>query len=209
VHFYSSEFISINNNPGGVELGKSRKEGKKKKTVRRLAVLCLGGAAAYALLRKQMQPQVSCSCDLDERVLLEDEDNISGVGLVMENMISKYLDDADKVRILNGINLKIAIEPVEEPESAITMTFSNGRVVIAPGIAAGWDIKLACDYDVLMELPKMGAGLQTIEYLMTPEGKEVARKFLTGKIKIQGVALNAPEMIKLSMFLAVPPGEDA
>ncbi len=185
---------------------KKTKKERKKKRFRRFVLLSLAGAAGYAAYTKFMKPPASpCTCAPEDRLKLEDEENLSGVGLVMENMVGGYLQDPDKVRILNGINLKIAIEPIEEPESAITMTFSNGCVTIAPGVAPDRDMKLACDYDVLMELPKMGAGLQTVQYLMTPEGQEVVKKFMSGQIKVEGL-LHAPEVLKLSMFLAVSPG---
>jgi hypothetical protein len=41
--------------------------------------------------------------------------------------------------------------------------------------------------------------------MMTPEGQEVLTKLMSGQVKIKGIALHAPEMLKLSMFLAVPP----
>jgi hypothetical protein len=182
-----------------------RKDGKKRHCFRRLVFLGTVGGAVYYVWKMQNEPACPVICDLDERVVVKDEDNMGGVGLVMENMIEKYLDDPDKVRILNSLNLVIAIEPIEEPESAITMTFSGGCVVIEPGILPGFDIKLTCDYDVLMALPQMGVGLQTIRFMMTPEGQEVLTKLMSGQVKIKGIALHAPEMLKLSMFLAVPP----
>lgn len=140
----------------------------------------------------------------EERLVLKDEENLSGVGVVMENMIGFYLDDPAKVRILDSLDLVIAIEPVEEPQSSITLSFSNGTVTIEPGLVANPDIKLSCDYEVLMEMPKMGAGLRTIKYLMTPGGKQVAGKFLSGRVKISGIIPHGLKMLKLSRFLSVP-----
>jgi len=182
-----------------------RKDGKKKHHLRRLMFLGAVGGGVYYVWKLQNPPEVTVTCEPGERVVVKDEDNMGGVGLVMENMISKYLDDPAKVRILNSMNLVIAIEPVEEPESAITMTFAGGCVVIEPGIRPDFGIKLACDYDVLMALPAMGVGLQTVKYLMTPEGKEVMAKLVSGQVKITGKPQKLPEMLKLSMFLAVPP----
>jgi len=181
------------------------KKGKKKHRIRRLLVLGIGGAAAYTYYQVVKPPACPCTCAPEERVQLKDEENMGGVGLVMENMISKFTDDPAKVSILDRIDMVIAIEPVEEPESAISMTFKCGRVLIEPGIAPGYDIKLSCDYDVLMALPSMGVGLQTVKYLATPEGQEVLHKLLSGKVKISGKVLHLPEMLKLSMLLAVPP----
>jgi len=186
---------------------KNKAKGKKKHRIRKLLVLSVGGAAAYTYYQVMKPPACPCTCSPEERVQLKDEENMGGVGLVMENMISKYVDDPAKASILDRMDLVIAIEPIEEPQSAITMSFKCGRVVIEPGIASGYDIMLTCDYDVLMALPAMGVGLQTVKYLMTPEGQEVMKKMLSGQIKIKGKVSHLPEMLKLSMFLAVPEEE--
>lgn len=183
---------------------KKKAKVRKKHWLRRLVVLGVGGAAVYTYIQVTKAPQFPCTCALDERVTLKDEDNIGGVGLVMENMISKYLEDPAKVKILDRIELIIAIQPLEEPESAITMTFHGGCVTIEPGIAQDPDITLVCDYDVLMAMPQMGVGLQTAKYMMTPEGQDILRKFAAGQIKVRGKVLHLPEMLKLSMLLAVP-----
>ncbi len=181
---------------------KSKRSGRKSR-IKHLMILC-GAAAIYALWRKSRQRTVQPVCAPGERLVIKDEENLSGVGLVMENMIGSYLDNPEKVRLFDKINFVIAIEPLEEPESAITMAFSDGCVVIEPGIAPDADAVMSCPYDVLMELPKMGVGPQTKRYLMTPKGKEVIGKFISGQIKIRGAIRRGPEMIKLTRFLEVP-----
>jgi len=187
-------------------MGKREKSPKKKSGWKRLVVILgAAGAAGYALWKRLAGSERPATCVSGERIVLKNEDDLSGVGLVMENMISKYVEDPAKVMVLEGLNLVIAIVPDEEPESAITMTFADGRAVIEPGVAYNADITLTCDYEVLMELPKMGAGIQTVKYLMTPEGKEVVGKFMSGKIKVRGITAHAPQMLRLSKFLAVSP----
>lgn len=174
------------------------------KRLMKLGFVLGAAAAALTLWRKLTRSAPPGGRAPEERLEIRNEENLSGVGLVMDNMISSYLDDPAKAKMLDGINLVVAIEPVEEPLSAITMSFANGRVVIEPGVDPRAGVIIACDYDVLMELPKMGVGPRTIAYLMTPEGKEVVRKFLTGQIGIKGAPLHAMGLIKLTRFLEVP-----
>jgi len=139
----------------------------------------------------------------EERMLVKDEENLSGLGSIMRSLIIEFLKNPRKARLLNEINLVLAIEPVEQPETAITITFSGGYVVIEPGVAPSMDIKLVCDYETVTRMAKMGAGMEAVKFLNTPDGKNLARKFASGECRIEGAVAHPVEMMKFGKFLAL------
>jgi len=184
-------------------MAREKGEGKKKrKLLRWLFVGAIGAVIAYVVSRRGKQGPGVTAGSPEERLMIKDEENLSGLGSIMKALIGDYLKNPAKVRILDSLNLVLAIEPIEQPETAISMTFSNGYAIIEPGVVPNADIKIKCDFEVLMQLPQMGAGLDAVKYLLTPEGKTIINKFASGKLKIQGVVLHAPAMMKFSKFLA-------
>ena len=108
----------------------------------------------------------------------------------------------EKVALLNTLNLVISIEPVEQPETAITMTFSDGYIVIEPGVVPSPDIKLVCDYETLMQMANIGAGLEAVKFVRTPEGQKLVQKFMSGTCRLEGAIMHPLAMLKFSKFLA-------
>lgn len=181
---------------------KVKSEGKKKKKKLRWLVIGFGaGAVAYAV--SQRSKATPCApANPEERLLVKDEENLSGLGSIMGALITEFLKDPAKQKILDSLNLVLAIEPTEQPETAITMTFSNGYAIIEPGVVPNPDIKLITDFETLMQLPQMGAGLDALKYLATPDGKKIINKFMAGELKVQGLVLHPVAMMKFSKFLA-------
>lgn len=179
---------------------------KKKSKVRRLfRWLVIGGGIAYLVYviaeRQKPGPCVPAGGP-DERVMVKDEDNLSGLGTIMQSLIVGLLEDPAKMEMLNAMNLSVAIEPLEQPETAITMTFSDGYVVLEPGVAPSPDIRIVCDMEVLMQMAGMGAGLEALKFMSTPEGQELVGKFFSGELLIEGLVAHPVGMLKFTRFLA-------
>lgn len=196
---------------GGTEKGRfvmarEKSEGKpakKGRMLRWLVLLCAAvGIAVAVVKRKKPAPPVTASPS--DRLVVKDEENISGLGSIMNSVFGEFLKSPKKLALLDTINVSVAIEPLGNPETAITMAFSNGFIVLEPGVVNP-DIKIVCDLEVLMQLAQMPAGPAVLKFLRTPEGKNILSKLKSGELKLKGVFTHPVGMLKFSMFLA--PGD--
>lgn len=160
---------------------------------------------AYAVARKQRPGPCIAAGGPEERILVKDQENLSGLGLIMQNLAGEFVENPAKLALLDTMNLSVAIEPTEQPESAITMTFSDGYLVIEPGVAPSPDIKIMCDIESLLQMAGMGTGLAALKFMVSPEGQQMVNKFMSGQIKVEGLAAHPLGMLKFSSFLAPSP----
>lgn len=183
---------------------KEVKEKKKRKTLRWFFVFACGVGAAYALSKRQKRVPCVPAGGPGERLIVRDPERLSGLGEIMKALLSQLLQDPAKMDILNTLSLVVSIEPKEAPETAITMSFSDGYAVIEPGVVGQPDIHIICEMEVLMKMSQMGSGLEAIKFLQSPEGKELVKKFRTGEVKIKGLGAHPIGMMKFSRLLSVP-----
>jgi hypothetical protein len=186
-------------------MSRAKAQVEKKKKHRFLKWLLVGTGLAvggYMIAQKQRPDVCVPAGGPEERILVKDAENLSGLGQIMQGLISELLKDPAKIRILNTLNIVLSIEPVEQPETSITMTFSDGYIVIEPGVVPSPDIKLVVDYETLMQMANMGSGLAAVQFVMTPEGQKLLQKFMSGKCRVEGLAFHPVAMLKFSQFLA-------
>lgn len=167
----------------------------------------IAAALAYGVAKRQRPGPCVPAGGPDERVLIKDEENLSGLGSMMSSLIGQVLYDPGKVRLLDEMCLVMSIEPLGQPETAITITFSDGYVVIEPGAIEDPDIKISCAADVLMQMAGMGSGLDAMRFLRSPEGRELADKFFSGELRIEGLIAHPLSMLKFIRFLAPEAGQ--
>jgi heterodisulfide reductase subunit A-like polyferredoxin len=179
---------------------------KKKHRFLKVVVIGAGVAGvAYAVARKQRPGPCIAAGGPEERILVKDQENLSGLGLIMQNLAGEFVKSPAKLALLDTMNVSVAIEPTEQPESAITMTFSDGYLVIEPGVVASPDIKIMCDIESLLQMAGMGTGLAALKFMASPEGQQMVNKFMSGQIKVEGLAAHPLGMLKFSSFLAPSP----
>jgi hypothetical protein len=181
---------------------KAEREVKKKRRLLRLLVLGGAIAAAYAVAKRQRPGPCIPAGGPEERVMVKDEENISGLGSLMSALIKQMLQDPTKIDLLNTMNVVVAIEPKEQPETAVSLTFSNGYVIVEGGVVPSPDIHIITDMESLMQMAGMGSGLAALKFMSTPEGKKMIDKVRSGDIKIKGLAAHPAGMLKFSKFLA-------
>lgn len=178
---------------------------KKRKLLRRLVVVAGAAGLAYAIAKRQRPGPAIPAGGPDERVLVKDEENLSGLGALMKALITQLLEDPEKIDLLNTMNVAVAIEPTEQPETAVSLTFSSGYVIIEPGVVPYPDIHIVTDMEALMQMSSMGQGLAALKFLTSPEGKKLANKFRSGELQIKGLTAHPAGMMKFSRFLAPKP----
>ncbi len=180
------------------------KEKKKRKFLRWFFLIACGAGVAYALSKRQKHVPCVPAGGPEERIIVRDSERLSGLGEIMKALLSQLLQDPAKMDILNTLSLVVSIEPKEAPDTAVTMTFSDGYAVIEPGVVGQPDIHIICETEVLMKMSQMGSGVEALKFLYSREGKELLKKFRTGEVKIKGLVSHPVGMLKFSRLLSVP-----
>lgn len=141
-----------------------------------------------------------------ERLLVRDAENLHVLGRFFRAMFLNLLREPRKMQTIEKLELVVAIDPTGHPESALTVTFSGGRIFLEGGIAPKPDIVLRCEPAVLMKLARMPAGPAAIKFLGTHEGKDLIARMRSGELKIQGITRHPLGMKRFSEFLAPSAG---
>ena len=186
-------------------MSREKKEGRSRKKRKKLRWLVLGiglGGIAYSVANRQRPGPSVPAGGPEERVVLKDEENIGGLGAIMGALIKELLKDPEKIALLDRMNLTLAIEPTEMPETAITLTFSDGYIVVEPGVVPDRDIQISTTMEILMQIAGMGSGLDALKFFQTPEGKQLVEKVRGGDLKIKGLTSHPVAMLKFSKFLS-------
>lgn len=139
--------------------------------------------------------------DPRERLTVKGTDDLHVLGRFFRAMILNLLKDPDKVRILEKLDLVVAIEPPAHPDNALSVGFSGGRVVLQNGVVDS-DIRLICEAAGLMKLARMPTGPAAIKFMRTHEGKDLIARIRSGDLKIRGVFRHPLGMMGFAKFLA-------
>jgi hypothetical protein len=137
----------------------------------------------------------------EEILVVRDRENLHLLGRFFQAMILNFLKDPAKVRAIEGFNLTVAFDPSGHSDNALTLTFANGRVMLEKWINPNADMKILCEPAVMMKLSRVPAGPAIIKFLMTAEGRDIAKKLFSGDLKIKGIARHPLGMMRLSRFL--------
>lgn len=131
-----------------------------------------------------------------------DEESLDEFGRFFRAMLLDMLKDPDKVRMLRKMDLSVAVEPRRHPESALTITFRGGAVVLESGAAQDAEIRLDCSGIALMKLARVPAGPRALKFMSGPGGREMMAELRSGDLKIHGIARHPRGMMKFAKFLA-------
>jgi hypothetical protein len=141
-----------------------------------------------------------------ERLVVRDEKNLHVIARFMRALLLNQLREPSKVKVMEKLHLAVAMDLPGHEESALTVTFDGGRVILECGIAPDPDIVLRCEAAMLMKLARVPAGPAALKFLATPEGRELIKKFRTGELRIKGIASHPLGMMKFADFLAPSDG---
>ena len=130
------------------------------------------------------------------------EESLDEFGRFFHAMLLDLLRDPDKDRMLRKMNVSVAIEPKRHPESALTITFRGGIVVLESGAARDAEIRLNCTGVALMKLARVPAGPRALKFMSGPAGREIITELRSGDLKIHGIARHPRGMMRFANFLA-------
>lgn len=137
-----------------------------------------------------------------EMLVVKDAENLHLLGRFMRALLLNQLREPRKVKIIKRLDLAVAMHPTGHEESAMTVTFSGGRVMLESGVVPNPDIVLRCEPAVLMKLARVPAGPAALKFLMTHEGKDLVARMRSGELRIKGVARHPLGMMRFADFLA-------
>ncbi|MDY6796751.1 MAG: hypothetical protein SWK76_15930 [Actinomycetota bacterium] len=182
------------------EARRLREEKKKRKRKRRrrlvfLALLAPPLIAAVQYLRRT--PTGS------GEVTFEDEDP-SGLAFMIGQMLMAFLKDPSKKSIADRMRLVLAIQDMENPDMAVTLTFNGSDVNLNNGVSPDAQVYLGLELSLLLKMANMGRGLEAIKFFRSDEGKEIIDAYKSGKIRMSGVITCPVQMMQFGMLMAPP-----
>lgn len=152
--------------------------------------------------RRRQKADVAPAGGPQERLLVKDEENLHLMGRFFRAMFLNLLKDPGKLRILDKLDLVVAIDPPDHPDSTLTINFSSGQVILEEGIAPDTDIRLRCEPAVMMKLTRVPAGTAAVKFMRMHEGKALIARMRSGDLKIKGIVRHPLGMMRFADFLA-------
>ncbi|MBC7246295.1 MAG: hypothetical protein H5T73_00750 [Actinobacteria bacterium] len=139
-------------------------------------------------------------------LVIESGEDLHVLARFMRAMLLNLLKEPRKRKAAGKMDLAVAMEPAGRGEYAFTVTFKGGRVVLQCGVAPRADITIRCEPAVLMKLARVPAGPAALKFLFTPEGRDLAARFLRGELRMKGAARHPLKMMRFADLLAPASG---
>ena len=178
-------------------LNKQQKKAKARKRRRKLLLLALiGGGAVAAKAAKKPQPTPGSG------TVTRADAEPGPLATMMSEMVKGFLQDAQKKALADKMNVSVAIQDIDNPEMAASMTFKGSDVTVSNGVIEGVDIYIGTELALLLTLSGAGKGLEMIKWLKTEDGKKVVNAVKSGRFKVRGAVKNAPQMALFQKFLS-------
>jgi len=133
-------------------------------------------------------------------VTMRDE-NPGPLATMLGKLLEDLLKDPQKKALADNLQLSVAIQDIDHPELAATMSFLGSDVTVSNGVAAGSDVFIGSGLSLLLSLSGAGKGLQVVRWLRSPDGQKVVEALKGGRLKIRGLAGKPVQMILFQRFL--------
>lgn len=143
--------------------------------------------------------------DAEARLVVKGPGELNPLGRFMRALLLNLLKDPERLRAAERMDLKVAIEPPGHLDSAVTLSFSGGRVILENGAAPEADIRIASEVAMLIRLARMPAGLAALRFLGTHEGRSLLAALRTGELRLKGVMRHPLGMMRFSSFMGPRP----
>jgi hypothetical protein len=119
------------------------------------------------------------------------------LGALIEGNLTAH---PDRERLL----AKPAVYVISAPDVdvAVSIRLAPGSVSLRNGTVKRWDITVIADSETLMALSSVPLRLGLPDTL-TKEGREVAAKLLTGRLRVKGLVVHPRKLARLNKLLSV------
>lgn len=131
-------------------------------------------------------------------------DGAEDLGLpdMLKDLIGQNLEQhPQKVSDFIKLNIQIGLI-IKDVDITITLAFAKGRLTIYPELRKDAQIVVETESDIVMALSN-----QTIKwglpYYFDDIGREVMQAIKTGRLKVKGMALHFPSMVRFSRIMSV------
>jgi hypothetical protein len=120
-------------------------------------------------------------------------------------MLRMVMRDPAKRAAADMMRLSIAVEDLDNPELAATMTFAGSDVSIRNGADKGADVYVAMELALLLNLAQAPRGPEIVEWFRSGEGRKIADAIREKRIRIRGLHRH-PLQMALFARLMTPGG---
>lgn len=179
-------------------LRKEARKVKRRRRRRRMALVALLGAGAAAVLSSRREPAPGSG-----QVTLADEQP-GPLSIMLGEMLKGFLKLPEKKAVADGLMVSIALQDLDNPEMATTLSFKGSDVTVSNGVSGDVDIYIGTELALLLSLSSAGKGMEMIKWLRTEEGKKIIDAVKSGRLRIRGLARNPLQMIQFQKFLTPP-----
>ncbi len=131
-----------------------------------------------------------------------DGQDASPFGRMLGELIHANLRRADRRRDFDGLRTRVGIEVTDIGE-AVTLDFQAGRLVISNGLRPQRAITIRTDSDTVLQLSNLRIGPLGLPVYVDATGRDVVRKLLSGRLKIEGMLANVGALSAVTRIFSV------
>ena len=127
---------------------------------------------------------------------------LAGLGQMLADLVRANIEaDPARAKLLEGVSGKVNVH-ARDAEVSVGMEFKDGQLFVHPEPFPSATLTIETDSDTLM-------GMSTVPLrfgmpdVVTPDGRAVVGKMLTGGLKVRGMVKGMPLMVRLQKLLSV------
>lgn len=138
----------------------------------------------------------------EPEITLSDSAMENGLAIMLSSLIRQNIaDKPEKLADLKRLCIDVGIEAYDI-DVKLTMSFSGGGLVFHNGIRENAQVLIVADSDSILNLSLISIRFG-LPWLFDKNGMEFARKFLSGSLKIKGMATNPMALVRLTRLVSV------
>lgn len=138
-----------------------------------------------------------------ERVSYADGDDASAFAQMLGELIQANIESrSEKRRDFDDLQTTVGIVVTDIDES-VTLVFESGHLTVHNGLLRSRAITVRGDSDTVMQLSNLRIGPLGMPVYVDSTGRDVVRKLLAGRLKIDGMLSNIFSLNAVTRILSV------
>ena len=172
-----------------------KKSFRRKRTL--LLLLALAGGVALAARSFTQKPAPGSG-----QVTMKDEQP-GPLSNMLGEILKGLMQNPSKKAIADKMSFSMAIEDVDNPELATTMSFAGSDITVSNGVSPNVDVYIGTQLPVLLALTRIPMGPQAIQWFTSSEeGQQIINALRNGKLRIRGVERHPGQMMLYAKLMA-------